>query len=74
MVVGLGRIDWRPVGVIANQPRYLGGMLDANAADKGSWFVDFANRFGMLPSSCSLNTPGFRPGCARSATPCCAAG
>ncbi len=61
MVVGLGRIDGRPVGVIANQPRYLGGTLDANAADKGSWFVDFANRFG-LPLLVLSDTPGFRPG------------
>jgi len=61
MVVGLGRIDGRPVGIIANQPRYLGGTLDASAADKGTWFVDFCNRFG-LPLVVLADTPGFRPG------------
>jgi acetyl-CoA carboxylase carboxyltransferase component len=61
MVVGLARIDGRPIGVIANQPKHLGGTLDANAADKGSWFVDFANKFG-LPLVVLADTPGFRPG------------
>ncbi len=61
MVVGLARIDGRPIGVIANQPRHLGGTLDADAADKGSWFVDFANKFG-LPLVVLADTPGFRPG------------
>jgi acetyl-CoA carboxylase carboxyltransferase component len=61
MVVGLARIDGRPIGVIANQPRHLGGTLDADAADKGSWFVDFCNRFG-LPLVVLADTPGFRPG------------
>ncbi len=61
MVVGLARIDGRPIGIIANQPRYRGGTLDADAADKGTWFVDFANRFG-LPLLVLSDTPGFRPG------------
>jgi len=61
MVVGLARMEGRPIGVIANQPRYLGGTLDAHAADKGSWFVDFCNRFG-LPLIVLSDTPGFRPG------------
>ncbi|MEY2442138.1 MAG: hypothetical protein QOJ46_1564 [bacterium] len=61
MVVGLARIDGRPIGVVANQPRYLGGTLDADAADKGAWFVDFCNKFG-LPIVVLADTPGFRPG------------
>jgi acetyl-CoA carboxylase carboxyltransferase component len=61
MVVGLARMEGRPIGVIANQARHLGGTLDANAADKGSWFVDFCNRFG-LPLVVLADTPGFRPG------------
>jgi acetyl-CoA carboxylase carboxyltransferase component len=61
MVVGLARMDGRPIGVIANQPKHLGGTLDADAADKGSWFVDFCNRFG-LPIVVLADTPGFRPG------------
>lgn len=61
MVVGLARVDGRPVGVVANQPKHLGGTLDADAADKGSWFVDFCNKFG-LPIIVLADTPGFRPG------------
>ncbi len=61
LVVALGRIDGRPVGVIANQPRYLGGTLDAAAADKGAWFVDLCDRFG-IPLVVLADTPGFRPG------------
>jgi acetyl-CoA carboxylase carboxyltransferase component len=61
MVVGLARMDGRPIGVIANQPRHLGGTLDADAADKGTWFVDFCNKFG-LPLVVLSDTPGFRPG------------
>jgi acetyl-CoA carboxylase carboxyltransferase component len=61
MVVGLARMEGRPIGVIANQPRYLGGTLDASAADKGAWFVDFCNKFG-LPLVVLADTPGFRPG------------
>jgi acetyl-CoA carboxylase carboxyltransferase component len=61
LVVGLGHIDGHPVGVIANQPRYLGGTLDAAAADKGTWFVDMCDRFG-IPMVVLSDTPGFRPG------------
>jgi acetyl-CoA carboxylase carboxyltransferase component len=61
LVVGLARMDGSPVGVIANQPRYLGGTLDAESAQKGAWFVDFCNRFG-LPLIVLVDTPGFLPG------------
>ncbi len=61
MVVGFGRIDGWPVGVIANQPRYLGGTLDAAASDKGTWFVNMCDRYG-IPMVVLSDTPGFRPG------------
>jgi acetyl-CoA carboxylase carboxyltransferase component len=61
MVVGFGRIDGWPVGVIANQARYLGGTLDAAASDKGTWFVNMCDRFG-IPMVVLSDTPGFRPG------------
>ncbi len=61
MVVGLGRIEGHPVGVIANQPRYLGGTVDAAAADKGAWFVNMCDRYG-IPLVVLSDTPGFRPG------------
>jgi methylmalonyl-CoA decarboxylase subunit alpha len=61
MVVGFGRIEGHPVGVIANQPRYLGGVLDAASSDKGAWFVNMCDRFG-IPLVVLSDTPGYRPG------------
>ena len=61
LVTGLARIEGRPVGVIANQPRYLGGVLDAETAQKGARFVDLCDRFG-LPLVVLVDTPGFLPG------------
>ncbi|MFN8131229.1 MAG: carboxyl transferase domain-containing protein [Solirubrobacteraceae bacterium] len=61
LVTGLGRLEGRPVGVIANQPRRLGGVLDADASAKGAWFVEFCDRFG-LPLAVLVDTPGFLPG------------
>ncbi|MDQ6774672.1 MAG: methylmalonyl-CoA carboxyltransferase [Actinomycetota bacterium] len=61
MVTALARIDGRPVGVVANQPRYLGGVIDAVASEKASRFVGFCNSFG-LPLIAVVDTPGFMPG------------
>jgi acetyl-CoA carboxylase carboxyltransferase component len=64
LVVGFACIEGGPVGVIANQPRHLGGCLDADAAQKGAWFVDMCDRFG-LPLVVLSDTPGFLPGVAQ---------
>lgn len=61
LVVGLARLEGSPVGVIANQPRHLGGTIDATAAQKGAWFVSLCDRFG-LPLVVLVDTPGFLPG------------
>ncbi|HVL31901.1 MAG TPA: carboxyl transferase domain-containing protein [Solirubrobacteraceae bacterium] len=61
MVTGFGHIEGHPVGVIANQPRYLGGVLDAAASDKGAWFVSMCDRYG-IPLVVLSDTPGYRPG------------
>lgn len=61
MVVGFGRIEGHPVGVIANQPRYLGGVLDAASSDKGAWFVNMCDKYG-IPLVVLSDTPGYRPG------------
>jgi acetyl-CoA carboxylase carboxyltransferase component len=61
LVVGFGRVEGRAVGVIANQPKHLGGCLDAAAAEKGAWFVDLCDRFG-IPLVVLADTPGFLPG------------
>jgi acetyl-CoA carboxylase carboxyltransferase component len=61
MVTGFARIEGRAVGVIANQPRWLGGVIDAEAAEKGALFVDRCDRFG-IPLLVLVDTPGFMPG------------
>jgi acetyl-CoA carboxylase carboxyltransferase component len=61
MVTGFARIEGRPVGVITNQPWYLGGVIDASAAQKAARFVRTCNAFG-LPLVVLVDTPGFLPG------------
>ena len=61
LVCGFARMDGRPVGVIANQPKFLGGVLDADSASKGAKFVRTCNAFG-LPLVVLVDTPGFMPG------------
>ncbi|HEY8581649.1 MAG TPA: carboxyl transferase domain-containing protein, partial [Capillimicrobium sp.] len=61
LVVGLGRVEGMPVGVLANQPKHLGGTLDVAAAEKGAWFVEWCDRMG-LPLAVLVDTPGFLPG------------
>jgi acetyl-CoA carboxylase carboxyltransferase component len=61
MVTALARIDGRAIGVIANQPWRLGGVIDAAAAQKAAKFVRICNAFG-LPLVVLVDTPGFLPG------------
>jgi acetyl-CoA carboxylase carboxyltransferase component len=61
VVTALARLDGRPVAVVANQPRYLGGVLDAEGSEKAARFVRLANSFG-LPLLAIVDTPGFMPG------------
>jgi acetyl-CoA carboxylase carboxyltransferase component len=61
VVTTLGRIDGRPVGIVANQPHYLGGVLDAAGSEKAARFVSFCDSFG-LPLVAVVDTPGFMPG------------
>ncbi len=61
MVTAFARIDGRPFGLIANQPRYLGGVINAAAAEKAAIFVNSCARFG-LPLVVLVDTPGFMPG------------
>ena len=61
VVCALVRIDGRPVGIVANQPRHLGGVLDADASAKAARFVRTCNLFG-LPLVALVDTPGFLPG------------
>ncbi len=61
MVTALARIDGHPVGIVANQPRHLGGVLDAEGSEKAARFVNFCNSFGV-PLIAVVDTPGFMPG------------
>lgn len=61
LTVALARLDGRAVGVVANQPRHLAGVLDSASAEKGAWFVELCDRFG-LPLIVLEDTPGFMPG------------
>lgn len=61
LVCALGRIDGRPVGIVANQPQALAGTLDIAASQKGARFVRFCDAFN-LPLVTLVDTPGFLPG------------
>ncbi len=61
LVTAFARLDGYPVGVIANQPEHLAGVLDINASDKGARFIRFCDAF-HLPIVTLVDTPGFLPG------------
>jgi len=61
LVCAFARIDGRSVGVIANQPRWLGGVLDAESSQKGARFVNQCDKFG-IPLVVLVDTPGYMPG------------
>ncbi len=61
VVTAFARLDGRPVAIVANQPKYLGGVLDAEGSEKGARFVNLAASFG-LPLIALVDTPGFMPG------------
>ncbi|MFI5289195.1 MAG: acyl-CoA carboxylase subunit beta [Polyangia bacterium] len=64
MVVGFARIDGQPVGIVANQPAHLAGVLDIAASIKGARFVRFCDCFN-LPLVTFVDVPGFLPGTAQ---------
>ena len=61
IVIGFGRLQGRPVGIVANQPMVLAGALDINASDKAARFVRFCNAFN-IPLLTFVDVPGFLPG------------
>ena len=61
MVTALIRIEGRPMGLIANDPRHLGGAIDADAADKAARFLQLCAAHG-LPILSLCDTPGFMVG------------
>ncbi|MFL5903395.1 MAG: acyl-CoA carboxylase subunit beta [Solirubrobacteraceae bacterium] len=61
IVCAFARLDGRPVGVVASQPKVLGGALDADSATKAARFVRTCDSYG-LPLVVLVDTPGFLPG------------
>jgi propionyl-CoA carboxylase beta chain len=61
LVVGFARLDGRPIGIVANQPAFLAGVLDINASLKGARFVRFCDAFN-IPLITFEDVPGFLPG------------
>ncbi|CAB4535817.1 unannotated protein [freshwater metagenome] len=61
MTTTLGRLGGRTVGVIANNPQHLGGVLDSSASEKAARFVRTCDAFG-IPLIVIADVPGFLPG------------
>jgi propionyl-CoA carboxylase beta chain len=61
IVVGFARMAGRTVGIVANQPAFLAGVLDINASVKGARFVRFCDAFN-IPLITFEDVPGFMPG------------
>ena len=61
MVVCFARLNGDVIGIIANQPSYLGGALDVNASDKATRFIRFCDAFN-IPLLTLMDVPGYLPG------------
>lgn len=61
IICGFGRLGGQTIGLIANQPAVLAGVLDSNASNKAARFVRFCDAFN-IPLICLVDVPGFMPG------------
>ena len=61
IITCLARFGGRPVGIVANQPKQLGGILDNDSADKAARFINLCNAFG-IPLVYLMDVPGFMVG------------
>ena len=61
IIVGFARFNGQSVGVVANQPKFLAGVLDCNASRKAARFVRFCDAFN-IPLVTLVDVPGFLPG------------
>ncbi|MCF8233024.1 MAG: acyl-CoA carboxylase subunit beta, partial [Bacteroidales bacterium] len=64
IVIGFARLSGKPVGIVANQPQYLAGVLDIESSVKGARFVRFCDSFN-IPLITFEDVPGFLPGTAQ---------
>lgn len=61
IVIGFARINGATIGVIANQPKYLAGVLDVDSSDKGARFIRYCDAFN-IPLLTLVDLPGYLPG------------
>ncbi|WP_372589605.1 acyl-CoA carboxylase subunit beta [Fervidobacterium pennivorans] len=61
IVIGFARINGKAVGIVANQPNYLAGVLDIDSSDKAARFIRFLDAFN-IPIVTFVDTPGYLPG------------
>jgi acetyl/propionyl-CoA carboxylase alpha subunit/acetyl-CoA carboxylase carboxyltransferase component len=61
MVTALARIEGRPVGIVANDPKFLGGAIDSDGSDKAARFMQLCDGFG-IPLVFLCDTPGIMVG------------
>ena len=61
IIIGFARMNGQAVGIVANQPKVLAGVLDSNASRKGARFVRFCDAFN-IPIVTLVDVPGFLPG------------
>ncbi len=61
IVVGFAKLNGMPIGIVANQPNYLAGVLDINSSRKAARFVRFCDAFNV-PILTLVDVPGFLPG------------
>ncbi|MEO0412315.1 MAG: acyl-CoA carboxylase subunit beta [Pseudomonadota bacterium] len=61
IIIGFGRIEGKTIGIVANQPMHLAGVLDINSAKKAARFVRFCDCFN-IPIVTFVDVPGFLPG------------
>jgi propionyl-CoA carboxylase beta chain len=61
MVIGFARMGGKPIGIVANQPAHLAGVLDINSSVKAARFVRFCDAFN-IPLVTLVDVPGFLPG------------
>ena len=64
IVIGFGRMDGSPVGIVANQPLVMAGCLDIRSSTKAARFVRFCDAFN-IPVVTFVDVPGFMPGTAQ---------
>jgi propionyl-CoA carboxylase beta chain len=64
IVIGFARMGGKPIGIVANQPNHLAGVLDINSSSKAARFVRFCDAFN-IPIVTLVDVPGFLPGTAQ---------